>query len=295
MPVTVVDLFPTSKPSMYKSTTAIQGARQRLVFKLYDREGKPVDLTSKTLAEAGDMEAQPEEVAEFDDGQKPLANDNFVDLVYRVDVNKEQPTKIRGEILNQECATVAFTLNSDDLRLPGIYLGSIQVGTNDDYLFAQYPVYINVEPNIATPYNYVGVLTIPEVRMHLLDTDPSLNTLLDDYEFSDAEILNAMRKPVDYWNEALPPIAPYQHTTFPFRHNWLEGTCGYLLKSAAFKLRRNALDYSAAGLTIEDTPRAEFYLQLADKMLQEYFAWVSEKKMSINLGMGFGTIGGIGH
>lgn len=294
---TPIEIYPTDHPKVFRSATVLQGSSARLNFYLCDKDGKRVDLTSHMQVEAGEKCAVPDDQPKLDDNQLPKESKNlFAKLVFRNDFFQyNEPTRIiTGEINDPKDGSVSFPLNREMTTKPGIYLGQIQVGINEDYVFGAYSLYINIEPNLAsTELN--GCLTIPEIRMHLRDQDPALNTLLDEYEFTETEIMHAIRKPVDLWNEALPPVAPHSPSTFPYRYNWLEATCAFLIKSAAHRLRRNILDYSAGGISIQDQANYERYEGIAAKMLDDYKSWVSEKKTSINFTLGFSSLGGIGY
>lgn len=296
MTETPVELYPSDNPRAYRGTTVLLNSRQRLSFHLMDRDGKHVNLLDKSLVEGGEKCAQPAEMPKFDDNQAPRSEDKVgVVLQFKVDfIRGAQPVKVVGTVECHEQGQVSFILEPEHLKVPGIYLAQIIVTYNKDYPLSVYYAYITIEEDLSQP-DIVGILTVPEVRMHLRDTDPQLNTLLDEYEFTEVEIMNALRKPVDLWNEALPPVAPFTTATFPFRYNWLEATCGFLLRTAAHRLRRNILQYSAGGISINDEPNYQLYESQATRLLDDYKQWVSDKKTSINLSLGFSSVGGIGY
>lgn len=296
MSTTPVELYPSDNPRAYRGTTVLQGARQRLSFFLCDRDGKHVNLLDKSLVEGGEKAAQPSDMPAFSDNQAPRSKDKLsVVFQFKIEFGEyKKPVRVEGEILEAECGQVSFLLEQCHLKRPGIYLAQIIVYYNKDYPLATYYAYITIEEDMNAP-NAVGILTIPEVRMHLRDTDPTLNTLLDEYEFTETEIMNALRKPIDLWNEALPPVSPFTPANFPFRYNWLEATCGFLLRSAAHRLRRNILNYNAGGISINDEPNYQLYENMAMKLIDDYKAWVSDKKTSINMNIGFSSVGGIGY
>ena len=102
-------------------------------------------------------------------------------------------------------------------------------------------------------------LTDLDIRIWLRDNDPSANTLLDDFEFSPEEIRTAMTLAVDYYNDQPPYIRNYDYNKFPWRSQLLMGTAANLLFIAANRYRRNALQYSAGGLTIQDQAKHQEY------------------------------------
>jgi len=141
----------------------------------------------------------------------------------------------------------------------------------------------------ADPTHY-RPLTIFEVRMAMRDRCPSDNTLLEDVEFTNTEIAYCMSRPIDYWNEALPPIRnTYTAATFPYRYNWTDGAIGELLRMAGLNLTRNRLPLNAGGLSVDDKMRAENYINMGAQMIENYKTWVASKKYSINMEDTYGT------
>lgn len=127
-----------------------------------------------------------------------------------------------------------------------------------------------------------------DVRMWLRDNCPESNTLINDYEFSKEEIVSAMTYCQDYWNELPPYVGNFDYTVIPFRFHLLQGTCAQLLYMAGHQFRRNALNYSAGGLTVQDQEKAEVYDTAATRLWEQYKAWVQQNKHAINVGMGWG-------
>lgn len=133
-----------------------------------------------------------------------------------------------------------------------------------------------------------GPLTIQEVRLALAD-EADANFLLGDSEFSEAQILQALAEPVRYWNEALPPVAPFSTKNFPYRGAWLSATAGHLHVLAANQYRRNFLNVSAGGLSTADKDKERQYLAEGQRRLDEYKAWVANKKVSLNTRAFYGS------
>lgn len=154
------------------------------------------------------------------------------------------------------------------------------------------PFYVEVTMNLAS-YCPTGPLSISEIRLATRDVCPAMNFLIDTVEFKDEEIAWALRRPIDYWNEAQPPLNMiYSPITFPFRYNWTEATISVLLRTVALWLRRNDLDYSAGGLTVADTKKWPEYERMATERWDAYKEWVKNKKLELNIAAGFNSIGG---
>jgi len=133
-------------------------------------------------------------------------------------------------------------------------------------------------------------LTDLDVRIWLRDNDPEANKLLDDFEFSPEEIRTAMTLTVDFWNDQPPYIRSYDYDKFPFRSQLLTGTAANLLFMAAHKYRRDSLQYSAGGLTIQDQEKYQQYDMAGSSLWQQYKEWVNWNKRSMNAEQGFATL-----
>ena len=172
----------------------------------------------------------------------------------------------------------------------GIFLAQATVWVND-VAVKIYPFYFEVKPNLQAMLP-AGPLQVWELRMAIRDTCPDNNFLLDSVEFSTEEIMWAIRRPIEYWNEALPPLDPISIDYFPYRYNWLDAAVGELLLMAAVWMRRNDLDYSAAGLQIMDTKKWPDYQKLGMEKKTAWQEFTKQKKMSINASQAYDTVTG---
>jgi hypothetical protein len=158
---------------------------------------------------------------------------------------------------------------------------------------ALFPLYFEIRPSLDQINVASGPITIYEVRLDLRDTHPDVNFLLDTYDFQDHEIAFMIRKAVDLWNETPPhTVATHTPATFPFRANWINVTGGELMRMVADWLRRNDLDYQAAGLTVKDTAKWPYYREEGLRRIQEFKAWALTTKATINLEGAFASMGG---
>ena len=130
-------------------------------------------------------------------------------------------------------------------------------------------------------YKDLGPPTIQEVRMRLMDSSKNENLLLDDIEFKDEQILQAMWEPVRFWNEVPPPIERFTTRTFPFRGAWITGVLAQLHMTMAMHFRRNTFRGAAGGTSDKD--REKEYMAEGQRLWSEYQAWVYNKKVEINL------------
>jgi len=132
-------------------------------------------------------------------------------------------------------------------------------------------------------------LTALDVRMAMMDTSPDANELLQDLEFSDAQIYHAVQRCVDEYNE-LPPrlLHRYDATTFPRPEHLLKGVISYLLQEATYKYARNRQQYNASGFTMDNNDKAERYFQLARIARAEWVDFINAMKTEENMVSCFG-------
>lgn len=154
------------------------------------------------------------------------------------------------------------------------------------------PFYVEVTCDLSS-YCPTGPISIAEIRLAMRDSCPASNFLIDQVEYTDTEIAWALRRPVEFWNEAQPPLnVIYSPQTFPFRYHWTEACIAVLLRTAAVWYKRNDLSYSAAGVSVMDTKRWEEYNKMADDRWNEFKAWVQNKKIELNVAGGYKSLGG---
>ncbi len=183
-----------------------------------------------------------------------------------------------------------FRVRIRDRKIPpGVYLAEASFYAPGRVLRLRERRWLEVEPTLA--FSNHGPVTEQEVRMALRDY-ACFNTFLQTEESFPSEIMFAIRRPVDLWNE-LPPIGVAQHTvtTFPYRESWLEATVGFLLRSHAAHRRRNELTISNSTIQMRDNDKHEDYEQLGHQRIAEFKEWARETKRAINMYNGFGVLG----
>jgi hypothetical protein len=134
-----------------------------------------------------------------------------------------------------------------------------------------------------------GIPSLGEIRMHLRDTAVE-NSLLQDVEYDDEEIIHAIMRPVQYWNEVPPPIGVYNCRTFPFRYHWLEAICGELMRTATQHYMRNNLTVSHGGVQGNFKDKYKEYAAYAKQYEDNWKQFVEMKKIEINAGLGFSSL-----
>jgi hypothetical protein len=125
-------------------------------------------------------------------------------------------------------------------------------------------------------------LSTDEIRLFLRD-QPEYNILLDDIEFEDKDINNAMRLTVAKWN-AMPPIT---NVTTPDQLNeyvLLCGVCGFLLKSEGLRQVRNQMvtqDGNISQVGIDE--KEAIYFRWATHFQSEFKEFAQRLKIAQNV------------
>lgn len=188
------------------------------------------------------------------------------------------------------------------------------VNHNNGVWFAEFLPYKNVEPTEEDPNPkplLVGdyraylcirkgtqgsdtephTITAMDVRLALMDTSVEANQLVDDLEFSDVLIYNAVMRALDEWNETPPQLhQTFDATNFPFREHLIKGAVGYLMQSISYRYTRNRMQYAAAGLQLDTSDKGPQYIMLAQAARQEWKNFIAAKKTELNMNECFGTV-----
>lgn len=283
--ITPIEIAPASGAALVKTLRMPVSARKQVVFVLTDANGQPVDLNSEVLtapAPAPVFGTEPPAVGNNTTVRLRAIDDGWSTIVF----------DIEGKKLDQK-GFVEFLLDGTEIPLPGVYRAEVGrfAGIN---LTDSWPVLICVEPSVFQALLGTGPLTIPEVRLALLDVNSGDNgapfsNLLDGVEFTDQEIAFAIRRIVDMWNETPPPVARYSSTNFPYRYWWTVGVSAMLLQMGANRYRRNRLQYSAGGVSVDDQSKDKDYDSLGQARMQEFRAWMLTEKVRINMSVCWST------
>lgn len=213
---------------------------------------------------------------------------------------RPRPSRVEFDVfvVDAENGIVEIELPVLATGLPGVYFGELAVcanfDTDDEIVLFTNVFYVLMQRGQYGVDDAMvgGPPTIQEIRLHLRDSAPGENLLLDNLKFDDAEIALAISRPIQYWNE-IPPDLNCRYTTqnFPWRYHWLEGICANLFWMAAEQFRANNLKYSAAGVQVDDQNKQPDYEQAAQRRDAEWKTFVRRKKSELNLNAAFGGIG----
>lgn len=279
-----------------KAYVGQQGVRSTVEHQFVDRQGNPIDLEDVLPGVDGTLSVSESETEEV----TPTG-----DVVVRVRLAGVASTPSSGEPLYEMACTihdvttglVRAVLDDDLVQKAGLYEMSWAIRASDETPLFVNRALLSIEHTLYADDPFVdqktkGPPTIQEIRMYMRDSHAHENLLLDDVEFGDEEILDAILTPINIWNESLPPLRKKMTVTnFPYREQWKQAIAGRLFISAAHGYRRNQLAYQAGGVSVADQAKEKEYLQMGMTLLEQYKEWVVGRKMAINVGRVWGHHG----
>ncbi len=306
--ISPIEVTPALTPQLIKLIRVTQRSRKQVVFKLTDDSGTPVDLRAE-------VQNPPAALPDFQPQAAAVGQNVHIRLVAMppdggwtscwdgswsgggdCGIWGSHRFSIPGKILDQEKyrGFVEFELRAEQTCAAGVFGCSVDRYVNGPHLVDTWPVLLAIEPPAMALLGGNGPIIIPEVRLALLDLDNQVggnhafSNLLDDVEFTDLEIVFAIRRVVDLWNETPPPVGTFSSSNFPYRYHWLQGTTAQLLIMGAARYRRNRLAYQAGGVAIDDQSKANEYEQTGQQRMQEFMTWMRNEKYRINMGLAWG-------
>ena len=183
-----------------------------------------------------------------------------------------------------EDGKVSFTLTPKELDYhEGVWYAEFLAYKGSE-LRHDYRAYLCIRKGTRGSKSGPHPVTCMDVRLAVMDTSAEMNTLLDDLEFSDMMIMNAVERAIDEWEETPPRLQRhFDATNFPFREHLIKGAVGYLMQSVMYRYMRNRMQYSAAGLSFDKNDKGQVYLTLAQQARQEWKNFVAAMKTSMNM------------
>lgn len=137
-------------------------------------------------------------------------------------------------------------------------------------------------------------VTATDIRSFLMDRTTSDNPLLDDLEFSNEDLAQALQLACDKYNSTPPLIdCPRTPDNFPYRYELIIQTAANLLRSAAINMERNKLDVTSQdGTAVQDKNKGPAYVALAKDLSAEFDQRIKQLKISANMEACWGRVGG---
>lgn len=170
---------------------------------------------------------------------------------------------------------------------PGIILIQATLLNKDGIPVAQTPGYLDIVQSLASQHS--STLNIQTIRRMLRDSSPLANRLLEECEYSLAEIYGAIDDCVQEWNYT-PPILMQRFATaksFPAPYMLAKAVVGKLLAMAALWYLRNDARVRGGGVSIDDMSKGPDYQALADSYLKDWKEWVRKAKYALNVSAGW--------
>jgi hypothetical protein len=145
-------------------------------------------------------------------------------------------------------------------------------------------------PIVATPAAAV-VVTVEQVRRFMRDY-PDKNILLEDVEFTQEEVNQALDLATSAWN-SIPPLLYITTTTWPAGTEYLLllGTAWNLLLGGTFTQLRNQATYQdgdIAPIGIDD--KFPLYQSFGQQLRSEWWQQVQQVKAALNLQAAYGSL-----
>lgn len=278
-----------------RSVTLQQGQCSTIEWVMHDKTGKPVDLTGCGFG--SDASSSSEASLGSEDSISASSPKILFRMSEYVGTSKNCYIEIEGDVVDAANGKVRITLTKEAVHTAGVYYGEIAMVDGEDESHCPCIVFSNVFFVVINRgqyggRNHRGAPTIAEVRLHIRDSSPAESYLLEGLAFDDAEIAFAIQRPIDYWNEIPPPLSKkYTTENFPHRYHWMEAIVGNLFLMAEESNRRNQLEYSAGGISINDMSKERNYGQAAQVRLAAWREFVRQRKASDNLADAFGEVG----
>lgn len=277
-----------------RSVSLQQGQCTTIEWTLHDPSGKPVDLSGCVSASVSSSSAA-EIPSESSVAEPPP------DVVFRLrefistNAGCHSYVEVPATIINDAYGVVRIAIDKTVTQYAGVFFGEVALmHTNDDgeqCVLMSNVFYVVINKGLYGSNKYRGAPTIGEIRLHLRDSHPEESYLLDGLAFDNAEIAQAITRPIEYWNEMPPPIRTYTTITFPFRFHWLDAIIGELYRMAEESHRRNQLTYSAGGINIDDMNKERNYGAAARERWLAWRDFVRVKKASMNIEDAIGDVG----
>jgi hypothetical protein len=268
-------------PSRMRSVRGRIGQKLEILWTLLDSNGTPVDLLTCGFPD-GSSEASVAAasiVCRLRESMSLGLDPGIVQIEYE------------AVIVDAATGQIQILLPSTATSLPGIYYAEVAVIDSDDQMLFSNVFYLVLERGQFAGLQTGGPPTVAEIRLHLRDSAPEESLLLDNVRVDDAEIALAVMRPIEYWNELPPDLGAHTTQNFPYRFHWMDGAAACLFWMVEEQFRANNLEYSAAGVQVNDQNKEANYARAAERRWANWVNFVRRKKSELNYE---GCWGGIG-
>lgn len=256
-----------------------RGQRAVVRWPLRDRKGQPIPSSLCPLQEISSSSSEVSSTAAGSDRRYVVRiHDAFGDspVIYQV--------LAAQALLSEECTVLEWTLPAVVVQDAGVFRFEAAVVEGSDSLIWSNTGLLSVESGFFGAVEKTGVSGPPslgEIRTYLRDTLAE-NTLWKELEFPDIDLIHAILRPVQQWNETPPHVARFNARNFPWRYHWLRAIVAELLFSAALWYERNRLPAQHGGIAVDPRQRFQPYLSVAERLRQEWKEFMMHQKAVIN-------------
>lgn len=126
-------------------------------------------------------------------------------------------------------------------------------------------------------------MTLESVRNQFRDLSADDNKLLDSLEVSTGDIIDAVHRCIEQYNNRSPRIRTYNGASFPYPEILRTGVLYTLLQSIWTALERNRMSYQAGGVQVDLERRADAYSKLMQEYKTMWAGGISQAKNEENL------------
>lgn len=232
-----------------------------------------------------------------DDAGNPQDLDNLPGIGFkayiRESVSHGQVRECAVSVENADKGMLKIHISPEDSRNPGIFNGSVicYPENSPNSVIKECPFYLYITYGINSS-DTRGPLSLIELRLYLRDTSPEENLLIDGLNFTDEEILLATKLTIQKFNEMPPREAfpSFNSSNFPFKSILMDGVLGQLFFMAAEYHRKNNLQYSAGGVSLNDKNKEPNYMQIGTQHWQEFMQNAKAEKVKLNMENGWDII-----
>lgn len=259
--------------------TIPQNSSPRIPFTLVDGEGAAIDCVSQLSTQDAASYANWAATGGY---VKAAAREAvFTDALFAVSATPVDPT----------AGTFTFQPPIANTGSPGIYLLEYFLFNSQDILVASNPGHLEIRESIAQRSDKLPGFSIARLRQRIRDTSPRSNRVLEECEFSLAEITSAASNAVSYYNEHMPFQDAFTTADFPWGEHLCLGVMAEIFQTAALWYIRNDLKIQTGGLAADDMGKGPVYMQMAENFRQRWEKWVVAHKRDRNIKRGWGTVG----
>ena len=182
-----------------------------------------------------------------------------------------------------------FRIPATGTNLPGIYLLEVGLYSRTNVPVVTNGGYLEVTPSAAYEQDRRPI-SVASIRRAMRDAHARNNRVLEECEFSLAEIMDQIQFTVDEYNMTNFPQTTWSQADFPHSSQLLTGVVGHLLEMAALWYARNDVKLQAAGLSADDMGKAQIYMALSERYLKRWMQFVIPHKRNLNVRQGWGTV-----